>query len=358
MRTSANRATRTVLRTGLIGCGGRGAALADAISGTGNTRLTMVMDLSKKLSQNLGDRLRVPWTTELAEILDSKLLDAVLICTPHHLHASQVIQAAKSGKHIMIEKPFATSLREAVAAYQEVRKAGVHLSVILNHRYSPEIRAAKALIGMGALGELFGASLIFQEDKPLSYWRGGLTGRASSDWRMKWETSGGGVLIMTIIHYLDLLRYLPALEIVEVSAKYATLDSPGEVEDAITLWLRYENGSLGTVNGSSCARGIGTDELVEFRLWGRNGHISLTPPRQFYSLRLIGQRKPGQWHQFAGARGLADMNVEYIRRFSAHVLQGLDPEISGEEGLALQAIVEAAYESARQGKVIQVQRAA
>lgn len=341
------------LRIGIIGCGERGIALCAQVGKTANARLAMAVDANAALAQDVAHRFGVPWTTSLDEMLSSDGVDAVIISTPHHLHAPQAVQAAAAGKHLMVEKPLATSLADAIAVVRAAHRAGVQLSTILPYRYQPRVERAKQLIRAGALGDLFGVSLIFHDDKFADYWRGGHTGRATSDWRQRWETSGGGVLITSVIHHIDWLRYLPGLEIVEVSAMHTTLDSPGEVEDTITMWVRYENGALGTVNASSCVRGT---DLVEFRFWGREGHLSLTPPYEFYSLRTIDGKRPGQWHGFSDAKGLRPRDIEYLQRFAERVLRGEPPEITGEDGLAAQAIVEAAYESARTGRAVQVTR--
>ncbi len=342
------------LRVGLIGCGERGASNAASLGKTASALLTIVMDVEETLAENLGGRYGVPWTTDLEALLASRDLDAVLISSPNYLHASQAIQAVRAGKHVMVEKPVATSLGDAVAALAAARETGVCLSPFFSYRYLPEVQKARALIDAGALGDLFGVSLIFQHDKGPAYWHGGYTGRASSDWRMRREMSGGGVLIHSAIHFVDWLRYLTGREIVEVSAMAARLDSPGDVEDALTMWVRYDTGALGTINSVSCARG--TEFLTEFRLWGRDGHLSLTPPFQFFSERLVDGKDPGQWHDFGRLSRIVH-SVEYIERFARSMLREEDPEIPGEDGVAVQAIVEAAYQSVETGQPVAVKRA-
>jgi len=342
-----------VLRVGVVGCGERGIALCRELGRTTKARLTLAMDVNSALAQDAAKRFRVPWTTSLDEMLSSDQVDAVIIATPHHLHAPQAVAAAQAGKHVMVEKPLGAKLQDAAEVVREARRAGVMLSMILPYRYQPRIIRAKRFIQAGGLGDLFGVSLMFHDDRFADYWAGGFSGRAISDWRLRWETSGGGILITSVIHHVDWLRFLPGLEIVEVSARYATLDSPGEVEDTLTMWVRYENGALGTVSASSCVRGT---DLMDFRLWGRDGHISMAPPAQSYSLRLIDGKRPGQWHEVAGVRGLKHRDVEYLQRFADSVLRGEPLEITGEDGLAAQAVVEAAYESAKTGRTMTVPR--
>ena len=341
-----------VLRIGLIGCGERGASYPRAIAAAGNARLAMVADVNADLARELGDRLGLRWGTKPEDLLESDDIDAILVCTPHHLHAAQAAEAARHHKHVMVEKPLATSLKDAVAAVEAARASNVCLSMLLQTRYQPHIRAARELIADGALGSLLGSTTIFQHDKLLGYWAGGYSGRSRSDWRARAETSGGGVLIHSAIHYLDWLGYLTGETIVEVSAEKATLDSPTEVEDTIAAWMRYANGAIGSLHAATCVRGnepIGTVEL-----WGTDGQVSLVPPHRFFSLRRVAGYRPGQWHQLPSAPSGGSDATEYFRRFAAAVLAGKQAEISAEAALQLQAVVEAFYESATAGKPVAV----
>ena len=344
------KARASVLRVALVGCGERGEGCSTAIARTGNMRLSMTMDADPVRAEDLAKRFDVPWTTHFDELLASDRVDAVVICTPHHLHAAQCVAAASAGKHVIVEKPIATSLEDAVTVVEAARRAGVHLSVNLSYRYFAHVQEARSLIHAGALGELYGASLVFQTERFADYWEGH-TGRTASDWRMRREASGGGVLINMLFHHLDLMRFLPGEEIAEVACAHATLEAPGEVEDSIVLWVRYERGAIGTVNASTCVRGA---DVVEFRLWGRDGHLSLTPPFQFYSLRVVDGRRPGRWHALAERRGVRQRDVEYFERTAGCILRGDPPEVTASDGLAVQALIDAAYRSAETAQVVRV----
>jgi predicted dehydrogenase/NADPH:quinone reductase-like Zn-dependent oxidoreductase len=339
-----------LLRVAVIGCGQRGTSSAAQIQRAEHTRLAMVMDANGELARRLGDQSGVPWTTDYSAVLANDAIDAVFICTPHHLHADQVIDAARAGKHIIVEKPIAQNLEEATKAVRAARDAAVQLSIWLGTRYLPQVVKAKQLLDSGAVGNVLGAHVAYHRYTPAHYWQQGGKG-GGTDWRSKWETAGGGVLIMTAIHYLDWLLYLTGLKVNEVSARYGTLDSPAQVEDAIVIWITFENGALATVNVSSCVQGL-RRELVEFRLWGTEGCLSLSEPFQFYSSRLVDGKRPERWQSMKPLPKLRREQVEYLDRFALAVLQGKPPEISAEEGLRVQAIIEAAYRSSREGRAI------
>jgi predicted dehydrogenase len=313
----------------------------------------MVMDASSELARRLGQQSSVPWTSDYDEVLSSKSVDAVFICTPHHLHAEQAVAAARAGKHIIVEKPLAQNLGEALRAVRAANDAGVQLSVWLGTRYLPQIVKAKQLLDSGAVGTILGAHVAYHRFTPAHYWQQGGKG-GGTDWRSKWETAGGGVLIMSAIHYLDWLVYLSGLKVKEVSARYGTLDSPAQVEDAIVILITFDNGALATVNVSSCVQGL-RRELIDFRLWGTEGYLSLSEPFQFYSSRLIDGKRPERWQSLKPLPKLRREQVEYLDRFALAVLKGKPLEITGEDGLRVQAIIEAAYRSSREGRAIAVE---
>lgn len=341
------------LRVAVIGCGQRGSSSAAHMGRTEHTRLAMVMDASSELARRLGQQSSVPWTSDYDEVLASKSVDAVFICTPHHLHAHQAIAAARAGKHIIVEKPLAQNLEEAVRAVRAARDSGVQLSVWLGTRYLPHIVKAKQLLDSGAVGTILGAHVAYHRYTPAHYWQQGGKG-GGTDWRSKWETAGGGVLIMTAIHYLDWLVYLSGLKVKEVSARYGTLDSPAQVEDAIVILISFENGALATVNVSSCVQGL-RRELIDFRLWGTEGYLSLSEPFQFYSSRLIDGKRPERWQSLKPLPKMRREQIEYLDRFALAVLTGKPLEITGEDGLRVQAIIEAAYRSSREGRAMAVE---
>lgn len=351
---------RPGLRVGLIGCGEIAVANASAVQGAGNASIAMVMDVNPTVAEDIGQRYQVPYTTNVDELLGRDDVDAVLISVPHYLHAPLTIQAARHGKHVMVEKPIATSLADADAMVAACQEAGVKLSVIYCQRYLPYVQKAKALIEGGAIGKLLGVHLIHYLDKPVSYWTGGRTGRVATDWRASQEKSGGGILVFNIVHYLDIIRYLTGLEVTQVYSDFGVFDSPVETEDTISMSLRYSNPRdgensqiIGNVTAASCVRGAILAQQ-QLRIWGTEGQLIVGEPFQFYSLHQVEDYAPCQWHTLAEWEWGIERR-EYVRHFAAAVLGGQEPEISGQDGRAIQAIVEAAYASHELQKPIEIE---
>ena len=355
---SMMQTTDKTLRVGLIGCGEIAVANARAVQESGVAAITMVADVNESVAADMGRRYQAPHTTSVEELLRRGDVDAVLISVPHHLHAPLAIQAAEHGKHVMVEKPMATRLADADRMVEACRQAGVRLSVMYCQRYLPYVQKARTLIEQGALGRLLGIQLNFYMDKPPSYFTSGFSGRVSTDWRLSREKSGGGVLIFNLVHYLDIIRYLTGLEATRVFGELDNLDTlpagqPVETEDSIAVTLRYSNQAIGAITASSVARGA--PYQPHLRLWGSDGQLNLLEPDQhtFYSLRQIDGRRPGVWHPL-GRGGAGGDRREYVARFARAVMNDQAPEISGEDGRAIQAIVEAIYASGERRAPLEV----
>jgi len=352
--SNAQTPSEPTLRLAVVGCGARGSASAAEVMRAQHTSLAVVMDVNEGLARDLGKQLGVPWTTSYESVLADDGVDVVYINTPHHLHAEQALQAAAAGKHMIVEKPLAQDLAAAASIVRAAREADVVLSTWLGYRYRPEVVKAKAAIAAGALGRLQGATLTHHMHRP-EFLRHRASSGGVADWSSRWESSGGGMLIMNSIHYLDWLLYLSGLKVKEVSARYTTHQDRLEVEDSIVMWLTLENDALATVNAFSHVQGLHQGGLLDCRMWGAEGHLSLAPPYQLYSTRPIDGKRADRWNSLDPLPKMGSPHIEYLERFSRAVLRGQQVDVTGEDGLQLQAVIEAAYRSSREGTHIQVE---
>ena len=330
------------LRIGLLGCGEIGAQNARAIADARNCELVASFDPAIQLAQDVVERFGGVTCRSADELLAAEL-DAVLIATPHHLHASQAVQAIESGLHVMVEKPLARNSQEANEMVEAARAHGVLLSVCFPFRYEAHAVAARRLIQAGALGETTGALITYASDKPPSYWLGGYSNRSSMPWRASRELAGGGVLIMNLCHYLDLVRHVAGLEADTVTAFVDESADDDRVEETVAVAVRYENGAVGSMFGCSALRGGAFSEL---RIWGEAGHVLLEPQPRVYTLRALDGVTAGRWHELPEP-GPENVRTTYVERFAEAVRAGTAAEVPAEDGLVVQALMDAAYESAR-----------
>ena len=344
-----------VLTAGIVGCGEITAVrTAPAFDEARNVRIGMVMDVVEWAARDLGERYGVPYTTNLDELLSNRDIDFVYISTPHHLHAPLTIKAAKAGKYVIVEKPIATNLEDADRMIAECRRNGVELSTCFPLRYLPMVQKAKELIDGGLIGDIIGVRITNMGIKPPSYWGGGYTGRIRSNWRASKEKSGGGVLIMNSIHDIDYVRYVTGLEADRVYSEYGTFLTPVEVEDFITVIIRYKNGAIGLIEASSCLEGAPRDKSIRGdRIYGSKGELIISDPLWVRTTEETEIGEANRWHQITPERRYNYM-TRFVEEFADAILSGRKPPVTGEDGRKALEIVVAAYKSRVEKKPVKL----
>jgi 2-desacetyl-2-hydroxyethyl bacteriochlorophyllide A dehydrogenase len=340
-RTVARR-----LRMAVIGCGDIGMTNARSVARATNAELVLVHDTVPALAEATAAQHGGTVVPVLDDVLDRGQVDAVVLSVPHDMHAPLAVRAIEAGLHVVVEKPLAVDVPSAERIVEAAERSGVVLSVCFPFRYEPAPVAARALVQAGALGRFRGAAVVFHADKPASYWLGGFSGRAISDWRSSRERAGGGVLIMNLTHHLDLIRHVARCEIETVSATART-DDGADVEDSIAVTVTFRGGGIGTLLGSASTRG---KPGTRFEMWGEDGTIQLEPDPRLYTDRALPGVRTGRWNALPVAPAVDERRV-YLERFAAAVLAGAPPDITAADGMAVQACVDGVYRSARAGGV-------
>lgn len=315
------------------------------------------MDPLPEIAASYQEAFDIPCSTSLEDVLSHPGVDAVLISTPHHLHVPLGIQAAEAGKHVIVEKPMATTLSDADALIAACERAGVLCSSKeCSVRYQPATWKAKVLIDQGAVGEVMATQVFGAANKPPSYWSGGYTGRVQTNWRKSKAESGGGILLMNYIYDIYRLRYITGLEVTRVFAEYDTFRTPVEVEDFIAMTMRYTNGALGTFMATSCAPGaskigIRGTRAAGNRIFGMAGQIAFEDNELLvYTENEVEGLARGEWTQLTfSAMSDDDSYVAYFDRFAQAVFENRAPDAPAQEGRRNLEIFLAAYESGRTG---------
>jgi len=335
---SAVRVADPPVGIAMLGCGAQGRLNAADVVAADGARLVGVMDPDRRLAERLASSLGVQAWTSMDEVLTSPSVEALFLVTPHHLHLPQVESAAAYGKHVLVEKPVSANYADAVRLVEVGEERELRIATWLGCRYLPAYVEAKRLCDAGALGDFRGGTLSFQLYKPLSYYQ-------VSGWRARRETAGGGVLIMNAIHYLDVFLWLVGEPVEEVFASYSSLAEPSsDVEDSIGITIRFKNGAVATVHASSCAMGM-SQTGPEMRIFGRDGSMQLGHPNQVYTVQAGTGYDPGKWQPLSGLPQMKSMGIEVVERFASGVRWGTSFDVSGRDGLVVQAVIEAAYRS-------------
>ncbi|MER9464821.1 Gfo/Idh/MocA family oxidoreductase [Mesorhizobium sp. M0482] len=233
---------------GIIGAGDFGAAHARAIREVGNIRLVASCrgntDALERFTAEYGGRGYTDWR----KLLDDKEVDAVLIASPHHLHAEMAIGAAKAGKHILLEKPMAPTVAACDAITAAVADSGVKLMVAHLMHFALPCMAARQILEEGALGRpLAGSSWI------IKLWME----HNRRDWHLR-KATGGGMLLTAGIHAVDRLVWLMDDDVVSVSGMLGAKFHDQEADDSALLGLRFAGGGIGQVQSVGYRTGATT----------------------------------------------------------------------------------------------------
>lgn len=194
---------------------------------------------------------------------------------PNNAHAEPSILAAQAGKHVFCEKPLARTTEEAKAMLDAVTQAGVKHGVAFNYRFVPAIRQAKQLIESGALGRIYHFRAMYLQEWILPHYN------TPHLWRMDKSVAGTGAIGDLAAHIVDLGRYLIG-EMKSVSGMTRTFieerplpDGSGmgkvDVDDAFVATVEFENGAIGSLEGTRLAAGRKNYEVIEIN--GEKGSI-------------------------------------------------------------------------------------
>jgi predicted dehydrogenase len=344
---------KDTLGFGLIGLGEIAyKSTGKLLQQTQNARMVAGVDPVPEMAESYQETYGIPCSTDLKDVLEHPDVDAVVISTPHKSHVALGIEAARAGKHVVVEKPMATTLEDADALIEACRDAGVLCSPKEGGvHYQPTTVKARELIAQGAIGDVMAVYILGAANKPDSYWTGGYTNRVQTTWRKFKEEAGGGILIMNYIYDIYRIRNVTGLEVVRVFAEYDTYRTPVEVEDFITVSFRFSNGALGNLTASSCAPGAskagmrGTHTKGN-RIFGTEGQIVFADDELLvYTERDIPGLERGDWTQLSLPP--EEPYVTYFDRFAEAVLKGERAPIPAEEGRRDLEVILAAYESGR-----------
>jgi 1,5-anhydro-D-fructose reductase (1,5-anhydro-D-mannitol-forming) len=274
--------------------------------------------------------------TDYDQMLSDPAVQAVLITTPNALHPAQALAACRAGKHVLCDKPLATSVAEAAQVVEAFDKAGLKLGINFQTRHHACFQETKRLLEAGVIGDVL---IVQAEAGP---------GRAGlGSWRADAELAGLGTVYNIGVHVYDLLRYLLRAEVTEVSAMFDT-GRERRLETAALTLLRFDNGVLAYVNVNQ----IVPHYQADIDIYGTKGRIvgdQLTRPWQDGELRVLTEEG-----EKVTRYSNKDMYVRTVEDFARAVIEGGQPNPSGIDGLRSAQLTDAIARSAREGRVVEL----
>jgi predicted dehydrogenase len=352
-------------RIGIVGCGIQGLSHLQTLSEMVRSRL-LDIDIRGAFdtdSERLKVLSRIDPELRLYEDASSMIkdIDVVFICTPTKFHIDYLEVAADAGKDIFCEKPMATNLAGAKKMLNIVEKAGVKAQVGLSMRFDPILNYTKHLIDTNKERIEFPICFLMRDDQCFPT-RGG----HPTQWRKYKDLTGGGALIEHSIHDIDIMRWFFG-DIEEVRATSRNY-SDHEVEDEDTVWLKFENGSEGTLTSIWHEMVLrNSNRLMEIFYYKGLFHLEIDDgpgfkPPPFYTLgdeppiKIEYKKASDYLKEKLGIQSRYDLGELTYQdyAFLKSIQNGKRPEIDFSVGVYAHKVVEAAYISAKDGSRIKL----
>ena len=338
---------------GVVGAGLIADFHARAMGDIENAKFVACCDVNADRANALAKKYGGKAFDSYEKMLESDEIDIVTIATPSGLHMEPTVAAAKAGKHVICEKPLEITLERIDAMIEAHEKAGTRLGGIFPYRFNDLMVPLREAINSGRFGTITYASVYVPWWRTDAYYK--------DSWHGTWKLDGGGALMNQSIHMVDMLcDLLPPIE--SVQAYTATLGHKMEAEDAAVAALRYTNGALGLIYGTTASY---PGQFRRFEITGTKGTVinvenSITV-WQFADERPEDEEVRKRFMEIEGGGGVADpaaiTHENHTRNFKAFLdtlERGEDFWIDGPEARKAVEVILAVYRSAREGRLIRL----
>jgi predicted dehydrogenase len=330
-----------VLRVAIMGLGGYGTRVADAMQACKKAKLVGVISGTPSKIKSWQAKYGIPEKNcynyeNYHRIKDNPDIDVVYVITPNALHHDHVIGAAKAGKHVICEKPMALNAAEGQKMIDACAAAKVKLLVGYRMHFEPH---TLEVIRMRQQGD-FGKILFFQ----------GLCGFKAGDpnqWRLNKELAGGGSLMDIGIYAINGARYMVGEEPVWVTAQETKTDpvkfKPG-VDETIQFQLGFPGGAV-----ASCLSSYSMNNLDRFFLNGDKGFAEMQPSTGYGPIK-------GRTHKGELAQPVVTHQTVQMEEMAGIILEGKKPvvPVDGQEALKDLKIIDAIYTATKNGEKIKL----
>ena len=304
------------------------ASYAHSIVTRPDTEMVGIADHDPARAQEMARRFGTQAFESYEALLDAPDLDAVVVCSENVRHRALTEMAAAAGKHVLCEKPLATTVADGEAMIAACKRAGVQLMTAFPCRYSPVMQRLKAALDTGDVGEIVAI-------------RGTNRGRNPGGWFVNKAESGGGATMDHTVHVTDLMRWILQDEVKEVYAEISNNISHATWDDVGFLSLTFRKGAFGTLDASwSRPKSFPTWGDVTMEVVTTKGTLSMDMFAQ--NLVLYSDRNNSvSWLNWGG-----NMDDGLTAAFAKAIAEGTPVPITGEDGLRAAEVALAAYRSA------------
>lgn len=348
------------VRLGIIGIGNMGSSHITNIEvhkSCPEITVTAVADINPArldwVKENIGTHVAL--FDDAEKMMDSGLVDAILIAVPHYFHPVYAIKAFERGLHVMSEKPAGVYTKQVKEMNEAAKKAGVVFGMMFNQRTNHIYRKMKEIVESGELGEIKRTNWIITNwYRPQAYYDSGA-------WRATWSGEGGGVLLNQCPHNLDLWQWICGMPVKVDTHMHFGKWHDIEVEDDVSTYVEYANGATGIfVTTTADAPGTNRFEISldggklvseDDKLYMWKNEMS---ERQFSAINTIPFGCPKAEFTEVETDGGNEQHVGVLNAFAGRILRGTPLIAEGYEGLNGLTISNAMHLSAWLGKPVDI----
>lgn len=308
---------------------------ADCLKQVDGVELIGISDENEERGSQAAKQYNTTFYRTDAELL-AQDLDAVIICSENVKHKDMVIQAARAKKHILCEKPIATSVEDATEMIGVCEEEGVILQTAFPVRFSEPMQQLKKAVEKALIGEIVAI-------------RSTNRGQNPGGWFIEKDRSGGGAVLDHTVHMVDIMRWLLNEEISEVTAEVDRFFQDHDIDDAGLLTLVFENGVIASHDASwSRSKNNPTWGDVTIELIGTKGTLRADAFKEH--IKIFSSTGKAYQHTLYAK----DMDLGLIEDFIQTVREKRTPSITGFDGLKAMEVALAAYASGEKKQPIKL----
>lgn len=288
-----------MIRAAVYGLGRWGQRLLESVQHSDAIRITTGISREPLRHAELAQKFGIKVVASYARVLKDPAIDAVILATPHSLHAAQIIQAAKAGKHVFVEKPFTLTRASAERALDACKEAGITLVPGFNRRFAPAFVDMMRRIEAGEIGEV-----VHVEGQ-----NSGGTGHTLKPgfWRSTRKEAPGGGMTARGVHALDcMIRIAGHVATIYASSQKRCLPDDIDIDDTTTMLFKFANGASGCLTSVFVTgdywrvQAVGTKGWLEVRSDTTLTARGLSGPPQTFTFPAI-DRERAELEAFAAA---------------------------------------------------------
>lgn len=344
-----------MINVGILGCGKIAQVRhIPEYAENPDVKLAAFYNPSRKRAEEQAEKYGGKVYDTAEELLADKSIDAVSICAANYAHAELSIKAMEAGKHVLCEKPMATTLADCEAMVECAKRTGKFLMIGHNQRLARAHVEAKRLIDQGLIGDIITFRTTFGHGGPETW----AINPGKNVWFFDKKKAAMGAMADLGVHKTDLIQFLTGQRVVRTTARLVTLDKRGEdgeligVDDNAVCIYEMSGGAFGTMTASWTYYGAEDNSTV---LYGSKGIMRIyDDPAHSIVVKLAdGEEQTYDVEQIQTndnqtKSGVIDLWVECLKN-------NTPPEISGESALYAMRTVFASIESSQTGRAVEIE---